>query len=278
MKPHRYLGLALLLGTASPLAAQTAPAGSAAFHMTMHLPDSLPMPIPIGDSIDIQMKMISDGHRIAMEITPNTSAPMLAGMQLKILYTLGGDTVHMGIVMPPAMLPAAGGSTGMRIDVPVSMLGAGNPALGKMLDSIGKTIADSVKKGLPRPTFRALGTSAVVAGLTCQEWEVVTAADTMRTCVIPMPPALSALREQFAAMTGVKRLMTQFPGLADMEKQAYGGRHLLPIRTVGTRMHMRMELTSFTAGVPDSAQMELPAGLKPMAMPAMPTKPGAGDH
>src|ERR1019366_3322514 len=77
-------------------------------------------------------------------------------------------------------------------------------------------------------------------------------------------------------MTGLQNLMAQMPGLADMQKPAYGGREMTAIRTINVKMGIRMELTSFTPGVPDATQLALPDGLTLMPMPALPTKPGGG--
>jgi hypothetical protein len=272
------LSVAFLFATASPLAAQRVAAGTATFQMTMHLPDSLKgkMPIPIGSELDIQMRWMTDGRRIAMEMLPGSSVPMIAGKRVRVIFTFGGDTVHVGILSSPEMAAAAGGSVGSRIDIPVAMFDSTGPLLGKLMDSIGKKMIDSL--GKTRPTYRSLGTSATVAGITCQEWEIVVGTDTTRTCVIPTPSGLVSIEDQFKTLTGRQRIMFQVSGMAELHKQAYGGQEMTAIRTVNARLGMRMELTSFTAGVPEASLMELPEGLKPMAMPALPIKPGGGDR
>ena len=271
---HNRLATALLLASASPLVAQGAPAGTATFQMTIHLPDSLKTPIPLAGDMSFQMIMMTDGHRVAMEILPSTSQPLMAGMHLKATFTIGADTLHVGILLPAETAAAAGGGSGMRVDVPVSLLGAGNPLLGKMMDSVTRTMTDSLGKFLP--AYRRLGTTATVAGITCEEWETVVLSDTTRTCVIATPPAVLALLERFKTMTGFATMLARIPGMADLQKQAYGGKQVIPIRTVNTKLGMRLELTSFTAGAPDAAVFELPADLQVMPLPTMPAKPAGG--
>ena len=272
---YSCFAIALLFATASPLAAQGGEAGTATFQMTVHLPDSLKgkLPIPIGGDLDMQMKYMMDGRRVAMEMAPGALTPMLAGMRIRMTFTLGTDTMHVGILLAPEMA-AAGGSAGSRLDIPVSMLGAASPLLGSLMDSTARKMIDSL--GKTPPVYHSLGTSATVAGMACEEWEAVRGTDTTRTCVIPTPRGLLALQEQFKTMTGLQNLMAQMPGLADMQKQAYGGREMTAIRTINVKMGIRMELTSFTPGVPDATQLALPDGLTLMPMPALPTKPGGG--
>jgi hypothetical protein len=246
--------------------------------MTMKLPDSLKAAGSLGGKFDMQMTAMTDGHRVAMEMIPNISMPMMAGMRMKYVFAIGGDTMHVGILLPPEMAAATGGGSGMRMDMPMSMMGAGNPLLGSIMDSIRKAMTDSLGKGMPQPLYRSLGISSIVAGLRCQEWEALAMGDTTRVCVIPTPPALVALLAQFKMVTGLQSMMAQFPGMAEMEEQAFGGQRMTAIRMVMAKSGMRMELTNFTPGVPDAALMELPDGLQPMPMPAMPIKPGGSDR
>ena len=274
---HRCLSLALLLAPPATLAAQDLPAGTITMQMRVHLPDSLKTPIPLGNDINVQMSIMSDGHRLAMEVVPGASVPMLAGMRVLVTFTLGADSVHVGILLPPDLAASAGGSTGMRLDLPIATLGGANPLVARLLDSIGRTVTDSGRQAMPHPTYRSLGSSATVAGITCEEWEVVIQSDTIQTCVIPTPPALLALQQHVMSMPGVQRMMARIPGVADMRKEAYGGREMTAIRTENSRRGLHIELTSYRAGVPDATRLELPAGLQPMSLPmAMPAKPSGG--
>lgn len=277
MRPTNHVLFALLVVTAAPLAAQNGVAGSATIQLSIHLPDSTKVPgvpIPISGDLTTQMTFMTDGMRLAMEVLPNMSGTGPgAGMRVKLVFSPAGDTIHIGMILPPELAKAAGGAPGMRIDMPVSMLGAANPLFGRLMDSVARTMTDSLGKAMP--TYRALGTTAVVAGIRCQEWEMVVRADTTRSCVIPTPPALLVLQEKFKDMTGMATLMAQIPGIASLQKEAYGGKQVVPLRTVNSKTGMRMELTAFTAGAPDPAVFELPSDLQVIPMPG---KPGGGQR
>ena len=264
------LSVLCLFGAASPLAAQAA-VGTVEFEMSVHVPESAAVPTPGGSDITMQITVMADGHRVAMEIVPTVSQSPMAGMLIKMLFTPGSDSIQAGLIFPPELAAAAGGGIGMRMDAPISMIGAGNPLLAGVMDSIGKAMKDSLAKGGAKPTSRSLGTTSTVAGISCQEWESVGMGDTTRTCVIPTPPAVQALQDQFKAMSGMAALMGQLPGMAEMEKSAYGGRAMTPIRVDDRKTGMHMELVKYTPGAPDPARMELPAGLTPM-----PGMPGGG--
>lgn len=253
-----------LFAAASPLAAQAA-VGTVEYTMSMHVPESAGIPVPGGTFVTMQWTVMTDGHRIAMEIVPTVlSSPVMTGMVIKMIFTPGSDSMHMGIILPPALAAAAGGAPGMRMDAPISMMGTANPLLAGLVDSVGKAMKDSLAKGGARPTWRSLGTTSTIAGVSCEEWESVAMGDTTRSCVIPTPAAVQALQEQFKAKSGMATLMGQIPGMAELEKSAYGGRAMTPIRMDSRRTGMHMEFVKYTPGAPDPARMELPAGLTPM--------------
>jgi hypothetical protein len=250
----------LLVGfaIAPPVAAQSAAAGSATFQITTQLAASSQAAAVVGSDLTMQITVMTDGHRVAMNIVPSISQSPMAGTQIKMIFTPGIDSVHMGILLPPE-LAAAGGGIGMRMDGPMSMMGSANAMLGGIMDSVGKAIG--------KPTYRALGKTSTVAGISCEEWETVAMDDTTLTCVIPTPPALLAMQNQLKTMSGMGAMMAQIPGMADLEKTAYGGRAMTAIRTIDTKRGMHMELTNYTPGAPDPTQMDLPAGLQSMPMP-----------
>ncbi len=247
-----------MLAIAPPLGAQSVGAGSATFQITTQLAASSQAAAVVGSDLTMQMTLMTDGHRIAMHMVPSMPQSPMAGTQIKMVFTPGVDSVHMGILLPPEMA-AAGGGIGMRMDGPMSLIGSANAMLGGMMDSVGKAIG--------KPTYRSLGKTSTVGGISCEEWETVTMDDTTLTCVIPTPPALLAIQNQVKTMSGIGAMMAQIPGMANLEKEAYGGRAMTAIRTIDTKHGMRVELTNYTPGAPDPAQMELPAGLQPMRLP-----------
>jgi hypothetical protein len=265
----------VLAAMASPLTAQRAPAGTAVFQMTVRLPDSLKAKVPLGDSVSIQFTIATDGTRFAVGIVPGTmgSMPMLDGLSVKTIYNTGVDSLHVGILMPPSLAAMSGGGPGMRIDVSMATIDSAITSVTGKVDSSMTHAMDSVMTHMPAPVMHSLGTTSTVAGIQCENWETITATDTVSTCVIPTPPMLQALQDQMTQKAGLGKLLNKYPQLAQMQAQAYGGRHMTPIRMSYPRTGMHMELVSFTPGTPDAAQFELPAGLKPMPMPSMPGKP-----
>ncbi|MGH7594610.1 MAG: hypothetical protein ACRELE_12275, partial [Gemmatimonadales bacterium] len=235
------------------LFAQAGVAGTATYHMKMHLPDAVAAKAGSAE-VDMQMIGATDGHRFAMDMVMGGDGRM-AGMETKIIFTIGGDSVHIGLMMPP-LLAAQSGMAGTRMDLPVSMMGAGNPTLAGILDSVSKAIVN--------PIFRALGTTAVVGGLKCAEWEMVAGNDTTRTCVIPMPAPILALKETMSTVSGMQALLANLPGMAEMQRKAYDGKPMIPLRTTNTRTGMTMEFVSFVPGPPVASAFELPADLRTM--------------
>ena len=246
----------------APLVAQGTTGGSVTFHVKAHVPDSVAA-MTGSPNVDTRMTVATDGQRFAMDIELGTTGPT-AGMHVKMIFAVGADSVHMGIMMPPE-LAASTGTSGMRMDMPMSMMGAGNPLLSGLMDSVSKALVN--------PTYHSLGSTATVAGVRCAEWIMVSGIDTMRTCVIPTPPELTALQEKMNKMTGMKEMLAQLPGMADMQRKAYDGKAMTPIRAINGKAGTTMELESFFAGAPNPATFELPADLQPMPFPG---KPGGG--
>ena len=250
---------------AAPVSAQL-PTGMLVVGVHAKLPDSLKnMPVPGGTSIDLEFTVMSDGHRVAVELAPGAgliaAMPMLSGIRVHAMYAMGVDSLHAGVVLPPAL---AGGTPGYRVDVSLKMLDSLRRAGSHLLDSLGTKLADSVGKMLPHPTYRSLGTSATVAGIRCEEWQTIVAKDTMETCVIPTPLMLHMMQEYVKNALGAQRLIDQVPGLSEAARQAYGGREMTSIRTTNARTGLRVELVSFTSTPPDAARFDLPPGLLPM--------------
>ncbi|MGH7594181.1 MAG: hypothetical protein ACRELE_10085 [Gemmatimonadales bacterium] len=261
---------------ALPASAQL-PTGMLVMGIHAKLPDSLKnMPVPGGTSIDLEFTVMSDGHRVAVEIAPGAglvgAMPMLQGIKVHAMYALGVDSLHAGVMLPPAL---AGGAPGYRVDVSLKTVDSLRRASSHLLDSFGTKLADSVGKMLPHPTYHSVGTTATVAGIRCEEWQTIVAKDTIETCVIPTPPMLHMMQEYVKNALGAHRLIDQVPGLSDAARQAYGGREMTSIRTTNARTGLRLELVSFTSAAPDAARFDLPPNLQPFPG-GIGTKPPGG--
>jgi hypothetical protein len=266
----------IAIAGAAPVPAQLPPPGTIVMSIRVKLPDSMKVPIPIGNTIDLQISLMSDGRRFAADLAPGPSMaaamPMLQGIRIHALYALGGDSLHAGVLLPPAL---AGGAPGYRVDVALTMLDSLRRASSHLLDSIGKKLADSIAKVMPHPRYRALGTKATVAGLQCEEWETIIAMDTTRTCVIPTPEVLRALQDYVKKASGAQQLMDQVPGMSNAAKEAYGGRDMTSIRTVNLKSGLLIELVRYAPGAPDAAAFDMPPNLLPF--PGVPgSKPPGG--
>jgi hypothetical protein len=271
------LPILIAIAGAAPAPAQLPPPGTLVMSIRVKLPDSMKVPVPVGNTIDLQITLMSDGRRLATDIAPGpamaAAMPMLQGIRIHALYALGGDSLHAGILLPPAL---AGGAPGYRIDVALTVLDSLRRAGSHLMDSIGKKLVDSISKVIPHPTYRALGTKATVAGIQCEEWETIIAMDTTRTCIIPTPVVLRALQDYIKKASGAQQLMDQLPGLSDAAREAYGGRDMTSIRTVNVKTGLRIELVSYTPGAPDAAAFDLPPNLLPF--PGAPgSKPPSGE-
>jgi hypothetical protein len=264
----------VLLGAACDAPAQNPPVGTIAFTMKVSVPDSMRSKIPVGDAIELTMTLMSDGHRYAADIATGASMTVMPGMHVRTVFSVDHDTLHAAAILPPELAAMTGGAPGFRMDIPTSMFDSLAHAAKGMFDSLGKTMADSIRKMIPTVKPRSLGTTAVVAGLRCEEWQTVTGVDTISMCLIPTPPAIQGMKDHFLRMSGMQDMVNQIPGLADLVNQAYGGRKMTAIRTVFPKYGMRVELTSFSAATPDSTMFAVPANLQAVPMPNIPKKIG----
>ena len=270
---HSLVPVLVALVAAVPSSAQL-PTGTIVMGIHIKVPDSLkavPLPLPGGSALDMHITVISDGRRVAIDLTPGdgfiASVPMLAGVRVHAMYGIGADTLHGGVVLPPAL---AGGAPGYRFDVPLKMLDSIRRAGSHVFDSISRKLTDSMTRMLPHPMYRSLGTPATVAGLTCEEWETVIATDTTRSCLIPTPVMMRILQDQFQKALGVKQLMDQVPGFSAAAREAFGGRDMTAIRTSNAKLGLLVELERYSPALPDAAGFDLPPGLQPF-----PGSPGA---
>jgi hypothetical protein len=259
MKRLTLLVLALALPTAQPAALSAqAVGGTVSFHIKTHLPDSISAMTGSAD-VEMLMTVSTDGEHVAMDMLPQANVPGADGMHIKMVFTLGGDSAHIAILMPQL---AASGIPGMRMDMPMSMMASANPLLGGLMDSVSKTLG--------KVSYRSLKTNSIVAGIRCAEWEAINGTDTTRTCVVPTPPEVIALQDRMSKLMGMKDIVSTFPGLAAAQRDAYGGKAMTPIRTTNAKSGVSMELVSVVAGKPDATAFELPAGLQQMPVPGKP--------
>lgn len=253
--------IGLLLSTAAAALGAQAPAGgTATIAMSMRPGPDNPAAamLPAGTALTMEMIYRTDGTRAMIETVIGGSIPMIEGMRSIVQFRFGSDTVVVASVLPPQMAASAG-MPGTRMEMTL-------PSMAAMLPG-QQAKRDSATHAAESAVYRSLGTTSTVAGLRCEEWEIITAADTTRTCAIPTPPALAALSEKFSKAGGMASMLSQGPRLDAISKKAYNGRAMTAIRTDSPANGLHMELTGFTVGAPSPESMELPAGLQSIAMP-----------
>lgn len=265
---------ALACCTALPLASQGPLVGTVTVNTHITIPDSLRSKAPIGDAVDLQVTVMSDGHRYAADLGTMTTIAGLPPMHLHFVFATMNDTLNFGVVLPSELAALAGGAPGFRIDIPRRMVdslaGAVHGAIGKVLDSMGSKLVDSIRKAMPQVTYRSLNRSSTVGGMSCEEWQTIARADTVNLCLIPTPPAIVAMKQHVLDMLTSQQSLKDLVAIVDAGRQAMGGRDMMAIRTEYTKMGMRMELASYTAGVPAASQFDIPANLQVVPLPALP--------
>ncbi len=256
--------LAALFCLPTLLAAQ---ASTATWTVHVVLPDSLaPMTQGIHE-IELQMTAATDGQRVAMQMNPGARMAAqiptidLAAARLQVILPAGGDTVQLGLVLPPEIAGAMGVSLGYRFDLPLDAI----PDPTTFADSI----TAKVENGGDSTEFINTGARETVAGIACEVWRVTSPRDTTGTevamCLAEPTPALRSMTEVMERrFPSLARLREKF---ADSARARFGGRDLLPIRIrVTGPSDMLVELQSISDTAPDASFFVLPAGLDPFPL------------
>jgi hypothetical protein len=164
-----------------------------------------------------------------------------------------------------ATMPAMGGEMRMVIDpgsnqmtmlmpMPAGAPG-GNKGM-KMVIDIGQQPTSEATP--PDISVRRLGTSQTIAGMNCDDYEMVTEGKTVTLCVTPRLGRFSAPS------------MGARPGSAEMPAwaRAFGNRPMFPLKVVDDKGVVVMEVTGIERTAIDEAMFDTnPAGY--MTMPAM---------
>ncbi len=255
------LAAAVSAGAVGTARAQQGPVGSIAISVRIHLPDSVRAMRMAGDTFALQLRLASDGHRYALELTPGPIAamPMLAGARGLLIFDPATDSLHVA-AMAPAMAQGAGPS-GYRFDVSLQAL----HGLQKFTDTL-----QHLPLPVPTSSYQDLGTTSEVAGMRCENWVVASPTDTVQMCVIPVPPALEQLASNFRKQAGLDSLVQRITG----GNPPFGGRHMFPLMVQDSKGMMHMEVTNISSAPPDAALFTMPPGLIPFPLPT--TRPDSG--
>ncbi|MEO7610947.1 MAG: DUF4412 domain-containing protein [Gemmatimonadales bacterium] len=232
-------------------------------------------------------------------------APMAAGMNGTLRFTLGSDGTHLAahaeLIAEPGSSQAAAlagarmmaawkfdaESVGVAMSVPASMRPmlavmlapeAGSPPEGyhmtiklPELESAIKDQADKIDSDATDDfTSVALGTRSTVGGIACEEWRITSPRDTTTVCATESAAPELALIEWFMKRTGAREASE------DMTNRLFGGRKLTPIRAVAGDGSFRMELERASTAAPSAGFFAIPAGYHAIDAGALPF--GGGDR
>ena len=261
----RRLLLAGSLLVTAPLAAQ---AGTATWSVRTTLPDTLQATAGFSE-VELLFTTATDGERLGFQMTVGpTMAASFVAMDLstarfQVVTNAAGDSLAMGIVMPPDLAAQMGGGIGFRIDmaipdsVPV-------PFAGMNMDSLMSAPEAET------PSVINTGRTDTVAGLGCEIWTMSGPTDSIpvdsvaiTTCLAEPTPALTAISELM--LKRLPKLGLDIEQMREMGRKYYGGRELVPIRmvlSIGT-MEFVMQLESLSETSPGQSFFTLPEGLQP---------------
>lgn len=273
----RFAAVAALLALAGAgsASAQQPLVGSITMQMTVHLPDTLAAKLPgASGPMNITMMAATDGKRFVVDISlpAGGAMPMFAGMHVRAIYDPAIDTIHAALLMPDMGTGSAGG---YKMDLPMStfagMKNMLDTTLNKTMDSAMKKMRDSASDvKIPR----AIGTSEVVGGISCENWETVSMGDTVTACMTAESPAMKAYRTRILAATGMQKFVDQAMGMYGDGPKPFNGRDMIMIKMHDSKTGTSMELTQASTVAPDAALFVLPANLMPAPF-ALPFK-GSG--
>ncbi len=267
---------ALTLLACTPLASQQGPVGTAEFVTRVSLPDSLKAKVPLGDTIEIRVAVMGDGHRYAADISTGPTMTMFPNAHLRVIVNIERDSVRLSAIVPAELRMLTGGVPGYQVSVPLSMIDSLARSARHLLDSVSHKMVDSIKSTTRTVSLRNRGSTSVVAGVRCEEWQTISGVDTADVCLVPTPASIVAVKTYFKQLFGIDALMAQIPALAAMTKDAFGGRDMTSIRMVNAKYRVRVELLRVSGERPGDAEFDVPNNLLLVPLPSMTGHTGAG--
>jgi hypothetical protein len=257
--------LAASLLLAAPLAGQS---GTTVWSMRMKMPDTLSARAGGLSEIDMRMTMATDGERLGMQVDfAETMASAVPGFDLSAIRfnTVvhgGGDSVSIGIILPPEMAAMTGGGIGMRLDMAIPDKLEGFP-----VPNFDSLMAENQGE---EPVVTNTGRTMMVAGVRCEEWDItpqqpadsIPFGGAMHLCVaenIPAVKAFTTVAEKYLPDMGF-----DFGKLKERGRKWFGGREMTAIRMVmGHDEEIVFQLESSSNTAPDPSFFTLPDGLEP---------------
>jgi hypothetical protein len=188
----------------------------------------------------------------------NVGGVDLTGARLQGVLNAAGDTLALGLVMPPDLAAAMGGGIGFRLDLPLDSLPFPVPSDSMLAAIEGQD--DSTD-------LRDTGRRETVAGVACEVWEMWEVAqpdERIEMCLAEPPAAFehisNRLKERFPPLD------KSFDELKEAMGDRFGGRNLFPVRMriMGTEP-FTFELRNLTESA-DPSFFVLPVDLTPFPL------------
>lgn len=265
----RRLLLASLMLVTPPLAAQAA---TMTWAIRGSVPDTVQAMAGLSE-FEFILTFGTDGARLGTQMTigPTMAAGVVAmdltSARVQAVVNAAGDTLSIGIIVPPELGAQLGGTIGYRLDLPIPDSLA-LPTGGFDLDSL----LDAVDEG-EQPRVTNTGRTDTVAGVACEIWTMQPPLDSMPSDSTEITMCLT---EPTAAMNAINDLtQSRLPNFGfDLEEMKaagarfFGGRELVPVLVVvGTGdQHVTFRLMAISDAAPDPSFFTLPAELEPFPL------------
>lgn len=262
----RRLLLAGLLLAAPPVAAQ---AGTMVWSVRGNLPDTVETMAGLSE-FELVFTVGTDGARLGTQMTVGpTMAAAIAAIDLttarfQAVVNAAGDSLSLGVVLPPDLAAQMGGSIGFRLDIAIpDSLPLPVPTMN--IDSLLEAADEGVM-----PQVTNTGRTDTVAGVPCEIWTMQPALDSLPADSMAITMCLA---EPSPVMTAINDLMRErvpsigldLDEMKEAGKRFFGGRELVPVMMVldigGQDVVVR--LMSVSAEAPDPSFFTLPEGLQP---------------
>jgi hypothetical protein len=230
--------------------------------------------------MDIRMTAATDGPLTGFqldfgpEMVLGANVPFdFTQMRVQAILNAVTDSLSVGIIIPPELAAMAGGGIGFRFDLAIP-----DPeALREMIpDSLVGEIEQATEEDGAR--FENTGTTAVVAGVACEEWLVTPIQEDevgrVRMCLAEPPAAMRTLLDSYKQF--LPDADNPFSALLTKGRQRFGGRDLLAMRVMIEGVNpMTFEVISISDTSPGVGFFELPIDLEPFPIEMVKAMAGA---
>lgn len=259
-------GGAALVAAALCIAPAAAQSATTVWSFRASLPDSLQARTMGLTEVDFRVTMATDGQQLAMQFEPGAglaqsmSTMDVSGMRLQVIVPAAGDSVIVGVVLPPEIAAQMGGGIGWRLGFAIP-------------DSVTLPFIDADSIAAAQENQEApvrTGRSDVVAGFACNEWTMAIAGDSAGAprqqatlCIADSLPMVTRITD--AINRRLPKMGYDIKQWIDNSATMFGNPNAAMLRaTFEGDSPLTVQLESATATAPDPSFFALPAGLQPV--------------